>query len=517
MKKIAVIAAVVVIAALSAILYFKSGGSDMMSLLPKPKENEMYLLVDTRDRGCPDELAVLVSEGFSSLLEDGTPCHAIVFASTVAEETAVLAKNIRQDGVNICAAMRFSSSETDKLKEGKLPECLAPLLINARIRKCGGENIFAAEADGLSVPVYYFVRDEITGFAADLDTARLMMQAAEGKTESLKGKSWEVESSWNAHAEYCDGGAITKNAEYKFPITVQAAWRSLEKKAASDPAGEVIWKLVDLDSAVASALSDTFKPEKWDTSKCIVPQPLLLSAGINIPESDSKPDEWVFPLSLVAGTATQMSLTDEEKNKAISGRTVISLGGQSKILWFTLPGFTVELSGEQNLMKSVVESFWKDVFAGADVRPINGFDCGGTANVPFSVVGAAKDNTAIMGLASPETLGEGRVLDACLGKDKEAIGWLYADMPRIGSALADMTKMSSVLDNDFMDNGIDDYGQDEDEDEDETTLSESGSPLDSDAAAETFGELAKRMGKIFIVWEEPTSGKVCWYSTEDKK
>lgn len=95
-----------------------------------------------------------------------------------------------------------------------------------------------------------------------------------------------------------------------------------------------------------------------------------------------------------------------------------------------------EFTGDKELMRELVDAFWNRLFFGAEPRPIEGFDFGGTTNVPFSVIGAGKGNVAILGLLSPESIRETVRLENFMKNNEKAIGWIVADLPKIGLLLA---------------------------------------------------------------------------------
>ena len=213
-------------------------------------------------------------------------------------------------------------------------------------------------------------------------------------------------------------------------------------------------------------------------------------------------------------------MKDDQIREILSGQTVFSLGGQNRILWFSLPGFLVECSGRSALMNELVDSFWKNLFFGAEPKPIPGFTFGGTTNVPFSVIGAGRDGIAVLGLTTPQSINAKNRLGKFLKDDESVVGWMLADLPRIGGALSEMTKMSSFLgeesaeDAEPYDDGDSGYGEEE-------PLAEplqpelSLSPFDQ-GITDSFGNVLKRLGRVLIVWEKPLSGRINWYKTAAK-
>lgn len=514
MVKKAVIAAVCMCcaAALLLFIFFGPGSKGIMTMLPKPDEREMYLIAETTG-GCPEPVVSLFSESFGAEGGSMSAESALLAAAAEAEEAALLVEKNEGDGYRLCASLHFSSAETSSLKKGRLGAELGKIFKSASIREGGAEGVFAIESAAFGEPLFYKVSGRYTAMAADAAALRRMEEASKRGSANLGGKKWSVERGWPAHIEICDGGAITANAKEKFPVTLEAAWRGADAEKASTAEGEARWAFVNLGKPAELWLSRSLKAEKWETGNYLIPEPLLFSAGINLPEPKGKYKDWPFPLSSLGEIAENIGLSDSQAREILKGQTVFSLGGQNRILWFSLPGFLVEFTGRPVLMRELVEKFWENLFFGAEPKPMAGFEAGGSANLPFSAVGAARGDVAALGLATPQSLeGGAKTLGRYLKDGEEAIGWAIADLPRIGAALSDMTKMSSFLEEEAY------------EDEDFSDFESGGVPdmLQPDIAAtpfdqeiaDSFGNVLKRMGRIFIVWEKPLSGRLLWYSSQ---
>ena len=162
-------------------------------------------------------------------------------------------------------------------------------------------------------------------------------------------------------------------------------------------------------------------------------------------------------------------------------------------------------------MKKLVDAFWGKLFFGAEPKPLQGFDFGGTSNVPFSVVGAGRENIALLGLLSPESvIGTGK-LETFMKKNEKAIGWVLADLPKVGAAISDMTKMSAFMN----EPDINDEEYNEDDPGDIFQQGSSFSPFDQ-GISDSFGKVLKGMGKAVIVWESVDSGSIRWFNETPK-
>lgn len=520
MTKKAVIAAVCLCcaAALLIFTFFRFGTDDnIMSLLPRPDEAGMYAVAQTTG-GVPRLIMSLAAESFGAGDERLPAENAVLAAAAAADESALLAeKKNGKEEYSLCAALRFSSSETAELKKGRLGKELKNVLKDAVVKETETKGVFSAESQEFSGPVFYRIYGKYAAVAPDAASLNRMEEARKDKKSSLGGKKWKVEKDWPAHIEICDGGAVTANAKEKFPVTIEAAWRTEGAEGPMSPAGEARWALVSLGKPAELWLSRSLKAKKWNTSDYFIPEPLMLSAGVNMPELKGKHEDWAFPLSSLGETAAGIGLSEAQIKEILAGQTVFSVGGQNKILWFSVPGFLVQFTGRAGLMKELVEKFWEGLFFGANPEPIPGFEAGGTANLPFSAIGASRGDTAVLGLTTRRSLeGGADTLGKYLDKNEDVIGWAIADLPRVGGALSDMTRISGLFDDDLVKND-DEAWEDPYEEDDEDSITDL---LQRDLTADSFDEetvssfsnVLKLMGRVFILWEKPLSGRLFWYS-----
>ncbi len=513
LKYIAGAAAAAVIAAGAIVIYlgFARARDETLAFIPAPRAGSPYILLETKERSYPKALSSLLTDGVYAHLKSDTPRGAALAAAAMAEDAAVLITRGEDGAAVVYCAARFAEDETKLLQKGVLPKPLDAAFGTKSAEQAG--SAFAVRSENLSAPFYYAVSGKDTIIAAD--AADLRRMAAARKNGGLKDKKWTQEEDWAGHMEISDGNALLKRPKENFQITIEAAWRAPE---GDGERGDARWALVGLDAAEKAYISSALEAREWDAANCILPQPLLLSAGFNMPKLKSPPDEWPFPFSRAAEFARGLGLADGQILEMFSGRAVFSLGGQNKILWFSLPGFLVEFSGRPGLMRELVSAFWENLFFGTEAEPVDGFEFGGAASVPFSVIGAGRKDLALFGLASPRSLSAGGVLSEFLGKDEKAVGWMLADLPRIGRALSEMTNMSTFLeeeDEDFAaDNLAGGFRWDDDPNDPEPRQPEiSISPFDQEIA-DSFGSLLERLGRVMIVWEKPLSGRIIWYNHE---
>ncbi len=516
-KIFAAVAAAAVLTVLAVFLFFTlSSSSSLTSLLPEPSDKKPYLLIETRESTYPKALSALMTDGIYALLRDGTPRNTLLSAAENAVDASVLIEEEEDEMAEVYAALRFSSSETKSLKNGEVPESIKVALKSPKITASAEKDVWLLSETGTEGFVIYFVKGDKVVMAAG-ETPFKRLRAVMAKDEKSAKIKWRDEKKWPSHIELSDGGRFTSSkGKDASPLKIQAAWHKTDAKKPSEAAGELRWSIEGLDKLLGRQVLSALSSREWDTSKCVLPDPLLLSMGINLPELKGMPKDWPFPLSTIGALGETMDLSDREIRKILSGQTILSLGGHNKILWFALPGFMAEFTGGKDEMRRLVDSFWEKLFFGAKPKPMKDFDYGGTTTLPFSVVGAARDNTAVLGLISPESIRVHNKLGKFLKNNESAIGWLAADLPRIGAALSSMTKMNSFMNDEaFQDDTGDEYIGADETTEEVFQPEMSFSPFDQEIT-DSFGNVLRKFGSVVIIWEKAESGRMTWFNSDAK-
>lgn len=520
----AVICGAAIISVGAYLCFMLSLSSHLTSALPEPSDKRPYVLVETHKKTYPKAISAFLTDGVYALLHKGTPRNMMLSIAPLAEDTAVLVEELEDGSVEVYLAMRFTGKEMAMLKRGELPDSLKEALKAPTVRAGEEKGVWLLSAEDVQAPVFYKVSGKRVIMAAGEEPFKAMLALTSGRGNSVGRKKWHDEKSWPSHLEICDGGALTASREKSVPLKLEAAWHELDRKKGSDPAGELRWRVIGLDDIYGSKVLGAFKAKTWDTSNCLIPDPLLLSMGVNIPVLDGSPKDWPFPLKTIGELGMKMELSEKQIHEIISGQMIMSFGGQNRILWFSLPGFMIEFTGENKLLKELVAAFWDKLFFGAEPKPVKGFEYGGEATLPFSVMGAGRGNIAVLGLLSPETLKNQNRLGRFLKDDEKVIGWLAADLPRIGAALSDMTRVNSFVEDEEAedDSTAPLFGNDKPVD-DETSADSNEpfqpemnfSPFDQ-SITDSFGSVLRRLGNVLIIWEKPDSGRLNWFKAAEK-
>ena len=495
-----------------------SNSSSLLSSLPQPDESRPYALAEAKGGSWPASLSSLLTDGVYAQFRAGTSRNCLLLLASVAEESAALVEREADGSLEVYTALKFSKSDMKLLKKGSLPDSWKLALQSPEITAGPEKDTWLVRMAQVEFPLYYKIDGGCAVIAAD-DTAFKRLLSVLGGDEKNAGKTkWQDEKGWPGHIEICDGGLLFADKEKKddkTPLKFQAAWNKPTSKDEIET-GEAKWTFIGLDKRVGTLALSALSAKTWDTQNCLIPDPALLSAGLNMPKLSGSPADWPFPLSSIGELGHKMGMSDGDIRDVLAGQTVFSLGGRNRILWFTLPGFMVEFTGGRDKLEPLVAKFWEKLFPDSDVKSVDSFEYGGTAQVPFSVVGAGRGDMALLGLIAPESISSRNRLGKFLGADEKAIGWVIADLPRIGAALSQMTKMNSFMESESEEDGLSAEPQTDGAAQPKLDGNEpfqpegSVTPFDQ-SVSDAFGGVLKRLGKVLIVWEKPESGRINWY------
>jgi hypothetical protein len=218
-----------------------------------------------------------------------------------------------------------------------------------------------------------------------------------------------------------------------------------------------------------------------------MPDPLVLSFGIALPDPGRLMSHMPSPLKYIADQLKDMGMRGSEIQALLTGRTAFSVGGRTQILWFDLPGLMIDMSGRGEASYKMIEKFWSEKFFGVEPGQVEGFDHGGLTDLPFTVLAAANAERALIGLVAPDAE-QNREAHAMLSSVADAAAWIYLDFPLLGAALADIPALNAML-----------YEDDEE------------IPLDEESANSLKNAMAA-LGRVFVTCESAASGSaICHY------
>lgn len=459
------------------------GGQNLLAALPQPQEDAPLVVVEAQREEFPLQMLKLFAES-SAISAGGTPLGDLLPIFAGADRSALIVTE-RETGIAFYGAIQIDRKEQKTLSAGKLPEGWMSAFVAPEITPKEPAGSFEIRAANLLTPLYVEVDGKRAYLADTFADVEAIRKVRSGETAGARRK-WSLERRWKGHMLLSDGGVLATMAgdeENTDPVGLEIAWRSSGK---DDKNGEAKWKVWGLEKRVGKNLARSLKTHNWSTETPLVPDHLLLSVGINMPNPGRNMANLPGWLKSFAGQLTKMGLKDSEAAGLLTGPMTLSLGGRTQILWFELPGVVLDVPGRGKLAYRVLDAFWSQLFMGAEPKPVDGFTHGGSTDLPFSVIAAANDKKMVIGLADP-AMAQNKEIGKLIEEEKRAIGWFFVDLPMMGASLEEMSSVNTLL-----------------------SSEDDARPVDGDSTRrlrEAFGKL----GKLFVVWDKPTGGHAKWY------
>jgi hypothetical protein len=505
-------AAVVVFIAASAVRFGGTRRPDLLASLPRPEENAPLVMISASDGEFPEGIFRLFADSATIAPNGASPISLIAPVMAGASDSAVVVTE-REYGLAAYGAFTLQSDEMASLLSGVLPPSWGRNFVKPEVTS-DDDGFLVISSLGAAGPLYIEVSKN-AAYVADSKSDMLRMRdvrlkagkrgksAKEGNAEGISHK-WRVEKSWKTHMLIGDGGVIgavasggddvTSRAN---PLSLEAAWRSLgatEGKGA--PATEAKWQLWGLENYIDKGLIAGLRKYDWRGKDFFIPAPMIASFGINLPNLGKTAKNGLnFPavLNTALSYLDKIGLKQPEAISVLSGPTVLSLGGRTQILWFELPGITVDMSGRGKEAHKLIERFWAETFMGASPKPVPGYSSGGATDLPFSVMAAANDEKAVIGLTAPDMEMDSKV-KRLLDREDSAVGWLYIDLPKLGASLSEMSSVNAFM-----------Y-----EDDSDAWGGEEGKTSGA-SQTEAFQESLAKLGSVFVLLDSAAEGRAYWY------
>ena len=510
-KKIKLAAALVFVllaVALGAYLYINiSAESSLSAALPAPDNNRPYVLAEFSSDDFPVKITGLLYGTKYGAVKANTPEALLLSFIKEAKSTALLAELSDEKGLRLYVSMFFSPEELRSLKKGDIPPSwkdLPPVTISRGETK----GCWVITENQTANTIYYAFSSDRVLAARTPGELSVMVSVREKNLDSAGSHSWKKNSSASNNAEISDGGMLLASADKLRPVKLRFSWDKLSG-AVGTPAGRLDWELaVNRLPGILSGL----KPVVWEKDELLAAEPSMATMGLNIPVLPQNYDKWPLPFKPAGAFARSLELSPKQASRAISGKSVFTVGGENSILWLTLPGFLMQFTGEEEDMRALVSAFWEKLFFGAEPVPVKGFTYGGKATLPFSTIGAGNGQMSVFGLISEASLRQSTLELPFLENNEAVVGWLTADMKNVSSALLKLAPAEnysatkdapSIFDNEVP-SEEDFYSEEPFQPEMSLT------PFDRFLTRD-FCEKLAALGKIVFVWEKPLSGRLLWY------
>lgn len=457
----------------------------LMAALPEPDANSPAIIVSATKGEFPQDAARLVTNGAPS---SGAPSAGLFLPILDSADAMVVIITERSEGFAVYGAFTLTSEEHDALSSGLVPESWKRYFLAPELLQTDRQDLYQMTANNAASPIYLKI-DKETAFLADSLTDVDRIMGHQSGNSAPHSRKWSVEPSWGGHVFLYDGGAISSmftnpsaSLDSRNAISFEAAWTSSTDKTQTTAK----WQMSGLDHIMGASFPGSLKPHDWSGGDIFIPDPLILSIGINMPNPGRNFSALPSGARYIQEQMRKMGLKNAEIQTLFSGPATISLGGRTQLLWFDLPGIVLDIPGRGEAAYKLIDKFWSDIFTGAEPRPVDGFSRGGVADLPFTVLGAANDSKAVIGLVSPETEQNWEIKDL-LAATEPAVAWLYIDFPRFGASLAEVPALNSMI-----------YEDEE-------------GPLDEESAIH-LKDAMTALGRVFVTFGSASAGSaLCYY------
>jgi hypothetical protein len=409
-----------------------------------------------------------------------------IFAS--ADAMALLVAE-HDERLSVCGVFVPGPEEYDVLNAGELPAGWKYNLAEAKLRPVGRKGVYRLSADNLLEPLYLAAKDGLVFAAGSKRGIEGIMAVNDGTAAGIR-KKWAVEPQWGGHVYLSDGGLIFEAAggaasspSRRNVLEIEAAWVTSGDIRES----RAKWEVSGAENIMNRAFLNNLRPLDWGDTDIFIPDPRVLSFGINLPNPGRTMSPLPGPLKYAAEQMRKMGMRTSEIQGILTGRSVFSLGGRTQLLWFDLPGVVADLAGRGEVSFGLIDKFWSELFIGAEPKPVEGFSHGGVASLPFTIFAASNGEKTVIGLVPPDSE-QNFEAKGLVAAASSAIAWAYVDFPMLGESLAEVPALNSVM-----------YEDDEE------------GPLDEESA-DNLKNVMSSLGRIFITLESATSGSaICYY------
>lgn len=389
-------------------------GRHPKSAIPRPKEGVPFLYVETAD-----------SATLSSILQ---AAFALDRGGSFGRESLPLIRRILENSCEAAALITLEGRALQlQLSARSSRDALYPITENSG----RGESLSPVAGS----PAYK-VRGGIVLFATAAERIADMDRALDDPSLSFKSAT-ELDRTAPNRLLLSDGGFISSTGSIEgLPTTKGALLLSAGWREESD-GGIMEWKIHGLSSILPPSVLQSLERANWGTDISF-PEPLVAALGVNFPTLP----EGRFIRENYDGLLEPLAAYRRWIDEIFPGPCVFSLSGRSKFLVFSLPGFLMELPGRGTKGMEFVDYLWnkewKSLVPG--VEKLEGFQSGGTAVIPFSILAAANSDTLRLGLIDREALKQERFhpighYAPGLANLDEAISWGYVDLEKFAVAM----------------------------------------------------------------------------------
>ena len=458
---------------------------DLLENIPPPEQGSPAIVVTALRGEFPLDFARFLTNSASPPGQI-PPGAAFIPIFNSAEAVALVAME-RTQGPVIYGAFIPALEEYDMLRLGVLPGEWGGNFDSPSMRKTDRLNLYRLLAGG--APVYLLAEDELVYFSDSVADVNRIMDVRNGVASGI-GNKWQQNPEAGGHAYFSDAGligAMTKeNGTPPNPresLELEVAWAT----SADARAVYANWQVSGMEHILPRAFVNDIRPHDWSKSETFIPDPLVLSFGINLPNPGRSMTNLPVSLKYFADQMMEIGLRNTEAQAILTGPATFSIGGRTQFLWYNLPGIALDIPGRGDRGIRLIDRFWSEMFVGAEPEPVAGFSSGGVTGLPFTILAAANEDRVLMGLIPPDSEQNYEVRDLLWGVTSAA-AWMYVDFEMFGAALMEIPALNAIM-----------YHDDE-----EGALNEE--------SAGNLNKTLSALGRLFIKWDTATTGTaICYY------
>lgn len=388
----------------------------------------------------PEKMAEEADESVRSLVSGLSDLLPLV---AIAERSSVLGAWVANEPV-FYGSFLLQPQHLKDIQEGRIPGPWLESSSGLTLGPSEREGVLRLTAGRGRVVLFLRGDREFLLASHSLEGLDRMAKALEGSQERFKA-DLTVEPSWPAHLALFDGKLISQAASLRglkapdAPIALELAWNSRQDS------GEIAWKAEGLKEWLPEKIREKVTPMAW-SGPVHFPEPLIAALGVYVPEGLggmiekglSVPD-WMEEAGF-----DRSSLAD-----LIEGPLLASVGGQSRVLLFSLPGILLQLPSRGAEGIRWIEGLWSNKWArfAFSPQPVPGFTSGGRLSIPFTMIAAANEDMVLAGVISDSTLGRPVPVDQVVPVGKEeAVLWFFADLQKAADALESLSRITDLAD-----------------------------------------------------------------------
>ncbi|MDR1472489.1 MAG: hypothetical protein LBS75_08185 [Synergistaceae bacterium] len=488
-----------ILAMLLAALFFSSGGVkegfaplELLSALPSAEANAPLILIAALKGEFPQYASRLFADSAAVSPGGASPVTALlpVFDSSGA---VALVMTERPGGFAMYGAFTLSEEEREALGSFRLPPGWKGCFVRPDMHGVDDDGLFQIRANNMASPLYLEVRADRAYIADSLPDIERIREVRLGRAEGLR-KDWAIGKEWRGRMFLSDGGVLGsmilgsggESAGAK-ATEIEVAWTSSVSSAGSSgqPSGEAEWRISGAENVIGRTLLHDLRDKDWSSDDIFIPDPLIMALGVNLPHPPRDLSSMPASMRYLADQLRKMGLGNADIKALLTGPATISLGGRTQLLWFELPGITLDIPGRGDAAFRLIDKFWTELFLGADPKPIEGYTHGGVTDLPFTVLAAGNEEKAVIGLSASDVEQNAELKDL-LRQVGNAVAWFYVDIPKLGVSLTELPAINSIL-----------YEYEE-------------GPVDEESAG-MLRDVMSHLGRLFVTWESPESGRAVWY------